>query len=66
MVKNGHDLLGRETLKSAYLMNELINWAVFFHTDTNWGKLKVTLIAFGWSRSKVSGKKECGFLVMEL
>ena len=30
MVKNGHDLLGRETLKSAYLMNGLINWAVFF------------------------------------
>ena len=33
VVKNGHGLLVHETLKSAYLKNELINWADFLNAD---------------------------------
>ena len=44
VVKNGRGLLGLETLKSAYLKNELINWADILHADTGLAQLKVTLI----------------------
>ena len=48
MVKSGCGLLGHGTEKSTFLKNELINYA-----DTNSGKLKVTLIVFGWAWSKM-------------
>ena len=33
LVKNGDNLLVRETLKYAYLMNNLLNWADFLNAD---------------------------------
>ena len=53
VIKNGHGLLDRGTLKSAVHKNELMNWADFLHADTNLGKLKVTLIIIGWAWSKM-------------
>ena len=34
-VKNGDSLLVRETLKYAYLMNKLLNWADFLNADSD-------------------------------
>ena len=36
-----------------YLKYELMNLADFLHADTNFGKLKVTLIIIGWAWSKI-------------
>ena len=35
VVKNDHSLLVHETLKSAYLKNEFINWAGFLNADSD-------------------------------
>ena len=35
LVKNGDSLLVRETLKYAYLMNKLLNWADFLNADSD-------------------------------
>ena len=48
VVKNGHSLLGPGTLKPVACQNRLIKWVDFLHADTNLGKLKFTLLIFGW------------------
>ena len=35
LVKNGHDFLVLETLKSVYFKNEFTNWADFFNVDSD-------------------------------
>ena len=45
-----------------YLKKESIEWTDFEKADTNPVKLKVTLIIFGWSPSKMG----VGVLFMEL
>ena len=47
MIKSGHDPL-YGTLKSAVYNNEWMNWANFLYDYANLGKLKITLIIFGW------------------
>ena len=49
VVKNERGLFGLGTLKSAHLKNELMKLADFLHTNTNSGKLIVTLIIIGWA-----------------
>ena len=47
MIKSGRDPL-YGTLKFAVYNNEWMNWANFLYDDANLGKLKITLIIFGW------------------
>ena len=35
MVNNGHGLLVHESLESAYLKNEFMNWADFLNADSD-------------------------------
>ena len=46
-------LLSHGTLNMLYCKNEWMNWDDFLYADANSGKLKITLIIFGWSCSKM-------------